>query len=76
MARSRLRTGVMIGGEQLEEVTEYKYLERLVTSANEISTEIGSINENFYSASIPGEARLSGATAKSVFNSKIKEAFP
>ena len=26
---------------------------------------------NFYSANIPGEARLSGTTAKSVFNSKI-----
>ena len=34
-----------------------------------------SINQsNFYSANIPGEARLSGATAKSVFNSKIDEA--
>ena len=33
-----------------------------------------SINQsNFYSANIPGEARLSGATAKSVFNSKIEE---
>ena len=31
---------------------------------------------NFYSANIPGEARLSGATAKSVFNSKIEETVP
>ena len=36
-----------------------------------------SINQsNFYSANIPGEARLSGATTKSVFNSKIEETFP
>ena len=36
-----------------------------------------SINQsNFYSANIPSEARLSGATAKSVFNSKIKETVP
>ena len=40
VARSRLRTGVMIDGEQLEEVTEYKYLGRLVTSGNAISKEI------------------------------------
>ena len=40
VARSRLRTGVMIDGEQLEEVTEYKYLGRLVTSGNDISKEI------------------------------------
>ena len=36
-----------------------------------------SINQsNLYSANIPGEARLSGATAKSVFNSKIEETVP
>ena len=36
-----------------------------------------SINRtNFNSANIPGEARLSGATAKSVFNSKIEETVP
>ena len=36
-----------------------------------------SINQsNFYSANIPGEARLSGATAKSVFYSKIEETVP
>ena len=31
---------------------------------------------NFYSANIPGKARLSGVTTKSVFNSKIKETVP
>ena len=41
VVRSRLRTGVMIEGEQLEEVTEYKYLGRLVTSDNDIKKEIG-----------------------------------
>ena len=40
VARSTLRTGVMIDGEQLEEVTEYKYLGRLVTSGNDNSKEI------------------------------------
>ena len=40
VARSRLRTGLMIDGEQLEEVTEYKYLGTLVTSGNDISKEI------------------------------------
>ena len=40
VARSRLRTGVMIDGEQLEEVNEYKYLGRLVISGNDISKEI------------------------------------
>ena len=40
MARGRLRTGVMIDGEHLEEVTEYKYLGRLVTSGNDISKDI------------------------------------
>ena len=30
----------MIDGEQLEEVTEYKYLRRLVTSGNDISKNI------------------------------------
>ena len=28
---------------------------------------------NFYSTNIPGKAKLSGATAESVFNSKIEE---
>ena len=40
VVRSRLRTGLMIDGEQLEEVTEYKYLGRLVTSGNDIRKEI------------------------------------
>ena len=40
VARSRLRTGVMIDGEQLEKVTESKFLGRLVTSGNDISKEI------------------------------------
>ena len=31
---------------------------------------------NFYSANIPGKARLSGATAESVFNCKIEETVP
>ena len=38
VARSRLRTGAMIDGEQLE--NEYEYLGRLVTSGNDISKEI------------------------------------
>ena len=41
VARRRLRTGVMIDAEQLEEVTKYKCLGRLVASSNEISNEIG-----------------------------------
>ena len=36
-----------------------------------------SINQsNFYSANIPGKAKLSGVTAKSVFNSKTEETVP
>ena len=36
-----------------------------------------SINQsNFYSANIPGVARLSGATARSVFKYKVVEAIP
>ena len=36
-----------------------------------------SINQSkFYRANITGESRLSGATAKSVFNSKIEETVP
>ena len=36
-----------------------------------------SINQStFYGANIPSKARLSGATAKSVFNSKIEETVP
>ena len=41
VARRPLRTGLMIDGEQLEELTEYKYLGRLVTSGSAISKEIG-----------------------------------
>ena len=41
VARRRPRTGVKIDAEQLEEVTEYKYLGRLITSDNELSKEIG-----------------------------------
>ena len=33
-------------------------------------------HSNFYSTNIPGEAKFSGATAKSVFNSKIEETVP
>ena len=40
VARSRLRIGLTIDGEQLDQVTEYKYLGRLVTSGNDISKEI------------------------------------
>ena len=40
VARSRLRRGLMIDRKQLEEVTECKYLGRLVTSGNDISKEI------------------------------------
>ena len=40
VARSRLRTGLVIDGEQLEEVTEFKYLGGLVQSGNDISKEI------------------------------------
>ena len=40
VARSRLGIGLMIYREQLEDVTEYKYLGRLVTSGNDISKEI------------------------------------
>ena len=39
--------------------------------------QLHSINQsNFYSANIPGEARLGGATAKSVFSSNIEETVP
>ena len=44
VARSRLRAGVIIDGEQFEEVTEYKYLGRLVTFGNEISKKYSSEN--------------------------------
>ena len=35
-----------------------------------------SIKLNFYSANIPGVARLSGATARSVFKNIVIEAIP
>ena len=39
--------------------------------------DIQSINQsNFYSANIPGEARLGGVTTKSVSNSKIEKTVP
>ena len=41
VARGRLRTGLMIDTWQLQAVTEYKYLGRLVTSDNESSKVIG-----------------------------------
>ena len=44
VARSTLRTGLMIDREQLEEVTECKYLGRLVTSGNDISKKNSSEN--------------------------------
>ena len=43
VARRRPRRGVMIDAEQLEEVIEYKYLGRLITSGNELSKEIGDL---------------------------------
>ena len=43
-----------------------------------LSLSVISINQSihFYTANIPGKARLSGMTAESVFNSKISEAVP
>ena len=40
VARRRLRTALMIDREQLGEVTEYKYLGRLVTSGNDIERSL------------------------------------
>ena len=45
----------------------YKKIDCLIQSINQ---------SNFYSANISSEARLRGATAKSVFNSKIEETVP
>ena len=43
----------------------------------QLKRDLKSINQsNFYSTNIPGEARLSGATAKLVFNSQIKDTCP
>ena len=45
--------------------------------SRQLDTINQSINQsNFYSANIPSEARLSGTTAKSVFNSNIEETVP
>ena len=40
VARRRPRRGVMIDADQLEEVVEYKYLGRLITSGNEMDKEV------------------------------------
>ena len=40
VARRRPRRRVMIDAKQLEEVAEYKYLGRLITSGNEMDKEI------------------------------------
>ena len=40
VARRRPRRGVIIGAEQLEEMAEYMYLERLITSSNRMNKEI------------------------------------
>ena len=49
----------------------------IAVSPDHLHYIIQSINQtNLYSANIPGEARLSGATAKSVFSSKIGETVP
>uniref|UniRef100_A0A3P9HMW9 ribonuclease H n=1 Tax=Oryzias latipes TaxID=8090 RepID=A0A3P9HMW9_ORYLA len=40
IARKRRRKGIIVDGEQLEEVDEYKYLGRLLTPGNEMEKEI------------------------------------
>ena len=40
IARKRKRKGIIVDGEQLEEVDEYKYLGRLLTPGNEMAKEI------------------------------------
>uniref|UniRef100_A0A3P9I9K1 ribonuclease H n=1 Tax=Oryzias latipes TaxID=8090 RepID=A0A3P9I9K1_ORYLA len=40
IARKRRRKGIIVDGEQLEEVDEYKYLGRLLTPGNEMPKEI------------------------------------
>uniref|UniRef100_A0A3B3I440 ribonuclease H n=1 Tax=Oryzias latipes TaxID=8090 RepID=A0A3B3I440_ORYLA len=40
IARKRRRKGIIVDGEQLEEVDEYKYLGRLLTPGNEMAKEI------------------------------------
>ena len=39
IARKRRRKGIIVDGEQLEEVDEYKYLGRLLTPGNEMAKE-------------------------------------
>ena len=41
VARRRPSTRVMVDAEKLEEVTEYTYLGRLITSGSEMNKEIG-----------------------------------
>ena len=38
VARRKPRKGIIIDGEKLEEVDEYKYLGRMLTPGNEMST--------------------------------------
>ena len=50
------------------------YLSSCLIFREGLSKQCQSINQsNFYCANIPGEARLSGATAELVFNSKMEE---
>ena len=47
------------------------------TVGKQIHSVYQSINQsNFYSANIPGVARLSGATARSMFKSEVVEVVP
>ena len=58
------------------------FVQALPAAVNEKGTPYGmeinqSINQsNFYSANIPGVARLSGATARSVFKCEVVEVVP
>ena len=40
IARKRSRKGIIVDGEQLEEVNAYKYLGRLLTPGNEMGKEM------------------------------------
>ena len=56
---------------------EYSPDERKYLFQTKVTKKWYIINQsNFYSTNIPSEARLSGTTAKSVFNSKIEETVP
>ena len=58
-------------------LTSYQYYIVNVPVSCYVGTRLLSINQSyFYNANVPGEARFSGATAKSVFNSKIEETIP